>query len=695
MPRIIITGGAGLLGLNWALHTQENYVVHLWLNNRRVDIDDISTHHVDLTVPSAIAKALDAIKPDIVINTAGFTSVEGCEFNPAKSEASNLMTAKNIAEATAERGIKLIHISTDHLFDGSSPFVIESTTTNPQNIYAKHKAMAEERVLSAHPEALVLRTTFFGWGPEYRRSFSDLLLNDMAAGRQVQMFDDVFFSPLDASSVIKLAHQLLEYGEKGIINLCSSERISKYDFCVKLAAAFGYDTESIQPIQAGRLRNKVTRPLDLSLSDIKLRRILSGEGISIDDAIASLRENLHLKDKINRIGKVIPYGKHFVDDADIAAVTSTLRSGFLTQGPVIPEFEKRIAEYTGAKYAVALSSATAGLHLSYMALGVAPGKTVLTSPITFVSTANAAHFCGSKTHFADIDKTTANIGLNDVSRALNKHDDIHVVSPVLFGGAADGVPEVAKLAKLNGKYVVEDAAHGLGGSYACGAKIGSCKYSDCTVFSLHPVKSIAAGEGGIVTTNDEEIYRKLLRLRSHGINKNGDAFVAKENAYTDGDLNPWYYEMSDIGYHYRITDLQISLALSQLDKLDAFIKRRRDLVYRYRDWCHELPFLEHAQMIDPEFSANHLFVGAFNFAEINFNRNTFMHALRRENIISQVHYIPVVMQPYYANQGNQIKDFPAAAAYYDKALSLPLYFALEDVELSHVMKVIERLAQHG
>ena len=187
----------------------------------------------------------------------------------------------------------------------------------------------------------------------------------------------------------------------------------------------------------------------------------------------------------------------------------------------------------------------------------------------------------------------------------------------------------------------------------------------------------------------------MLRLRSHGINKKGDAFVAKENAYTDGDLNPWYYEMSDIGYHYRITDLQISLALSQLDKLDAFIKRRRDLVYRYRDWCHKLPFLEHAQMIDPEFSANHLFVGAFNFAEINFNRNTFMHALRRENIISQVHYIPVVMQPYYANQGNQIKDFPAAAAYYDKALSLPLYYALEDVELSHVMKVIERLAQHG
>ena len=460
-----------------------------------------------------------------------------------------------------------------------------------------------------------------------------------------------------------------------------------------MAAAFGYETESIQPIQAGRLRNKVPRPLDLSLSDNKMRRTLGVASISIDDAIASLRENLHLKGKINRIGKVIPYGKHFVDDTDIAAVTSTLRSGFLTQGPVIPEFEKRIAEYTGAKYAVVLSSATAGLHLAYMALGVAPGKTVLTSPITFVSTANAAHFCGSKAHFADIDPATANIGLDAVSFALNKHDDIHVVAPVLFSGAADGIPEVSKLAKFNGKYVVEDAAHGLGGSYACGAKIGSCKYSDCTVFSLHPVKSIAAGEGGIITTNDEGIYKALLRLRSHGINKKDDPFINIENAYTKGEANHWYYEMTTLGYHYRITDIQTSLANSQLNKLDDFVARRRDLAHRYIDWLDHQQHVTRAQQVSIDHSANHLFTVAIDFDAIGKTRNDVMKALFSKNIITQVHYIPVVNQPYYTDQGVNPKNFPHTQAYYQSVLSVPLYFSLSDDDFEHVLENFTKVIQ--
>ena len=259
---------------------------------------------------------------------------------------------------------------------------------------------------------------------------------------------------------------------------------------------------------------------------------------------------------MSHLGKKFPYGKHFIDENDINEVSKTLRSGFLTQGPKISEFEEKIAQYTGAKYAVAVSSATAGLHLSYLALGLGPAKSVLTSPITFVSTANAAYYCGGFARFADINPNTVIMSFDKAKLVLNQYEDIHIVAPVLFSGSGDGIPELAKLARSKGKFVVEDAAHGLGGTYSCGEKIGSCKYSDCTVFSLHPVKSIAAGEGGIVTTNDENIYKKLLRLRSHGVNKNDDMFELPQNAFTDGKSNIWYYEMLTLGYHYRLTDIQ-------------------------------------------------------------------------------------------------------------------------------------------
>ncbi|MGU9962342.1 MAG: DegT/DnrJ/EryC1/StrS family aminotransferase, partial [Candidatus Puniceispirillales bacterium WSBS_2018_MAG_OTU23] len=607
MARILITGGSGLLGLNWAIARRKaGDDVHLWTNTRDIQLENITTHRGDLSDIDTAADGIRDIAPDIIINSAGFTSVDGCASNPKQSQKSNVDVAQGAAMIAANIGAKFIHISTDHLFDGKAAFVSETAPPKPQNTYAEHKAKAEEMVRSAYPSALILRTSFFGWGTRYRRSFSDLILDDLKDGRQVQMYDDVFFTPLEASQVISLAHKLLALGHSGVINLCSHERISKYDFSVKLAEAFGYDSGLIQPIQAARLKNVISRPKDLSLSDEKLRGVLGCDGITIDSTIASLKHHEPRKDALDLLGRTIPYGKHFIDQADIDAVTNTLKSGFLTQGPAIPAFEERIAAYVGAKYAVAVASGTAGLHLAYCALGVDAGKTVLTSPITFVATANAAYYCGGSARFADIDPMTINISPDAVKKALAQHDDIHLVAPVLFSGAAEGIPEIAKIAKEKGKYVVEDAAHGLGGAYACGAKIGSCRYSDCTVFSLHPVKSIAAGEGGIITTNDSKIYRRLLRLRSHGINKSGDAYVNADDAYTDGVENLWYYEMAGLGYHYRLTDIQASLANSQLNKLDMFVARRRVLAHRYMDMLKDIPHIKRAQNINIDLSANHL-----------------------------------------------------------------------------------------
>jgi len=695
MARILITGGSGLLAINWAMNRRDTDEVHCLMNHRIVKIDGVTSHHADLLKISETKKLFDYIAPDLVINTAGLTNVDECERDAEKSYTANFKITENIAKICHDLRVKLVHISTDHLFDGKDALATEKKTVSPLNNYAKHKYEAELAVSQYCPNSLIIRTTFFGWGTYYRRSFSDHILDTLDNKGDLYMFDDVFFTPLSTRRLICLAHKMIDHGQNGIVNICGGERISKYKFSVKLANAFGYDGDLIQPVQASRQLPVVARPFDLSLSPSLMNDALGIIPATVEKVIQDLKLDLSLRNEIYNLGKTFPYGKHYVDQKDIDAVVKTLKTGSLTQGPSIPAFEKRIAEFVGVKYAVAVSSATAGLHLAYKALGLDDGQSVLTSPITFVSTANAAEFCGGKARFADINPYTVNLDITAVENALTEYSDILIVAPVHFGGATDGMPELSIMARNKGKKIVEDAAHALGASYKCGTMVGSCKYSDCTVFSLHPVKSIAAGEGGIITTNDENIYRSLLRLRSHGINKFDDPFIDTKNSHTDGQINPWYYEMRDIGYHYRITDIQISLALSQLDKLDAFIERRRALVHQYRELCAELPYLQHAQKIDPDCSANHLFVGEFDFAAIGKNRNIFMRKLQAENIFTQVHYIPVVMQPYYANQGHNIKDFPSAAAYYEKALSLPLYYALSDDEQTHVMKIIQRLCGDG
>jgi UDP-4-amino-4,6-dideoxy-N-acetyl-beta-L-altrosamine transaminase len=693
MLRVLIIGGSGLLGANWAFRRRDVDEVHITSYKRNIKINGVTSHHLDARNMKALQNLLLDIKPDLVINCSGLTNVNACHHNPSLSHDCNVKIPYFLSKSLTEADIPFIQISSDHLFDGLLPKVNENQKPNPQNIYAAHKLEAEKIVLRNHPNSMILRTTFFGWGPSYRLSFSDKILNDLKNQRQVLMYDDVFFTPLHTSQVIDCAHSLFDKKYCGVINLCSGERISKYDFSVLLSNSFGYDGETIQPIQSFRKINAVKRPLDLSLDDQKIRKTLGIESFSIQDTLDALHETMDLGEEIKTIGRLIPYGRHYIDDKDIAAVSETLRSGALTQGPAILKFEERIAQYTGAKYAVAVSSATAGLHVAYKALGLGEGQSVLTSPITFVSTANAAYFCGGYVRFADIDPLTANIAIDAVKSALDKYSDVHIVTPVLFGGAAEGVPEIAQYAKTRGKHIVEDAAHGLGGHYACGAKIGSCKYSDCTVFSLHPVKSIAAGEGGVITTNNEFIYKTLLRLRSHGINKNDDPFIDIDKAYTDGEPNLWYYEMSTLGYHYRFTDIQASLANSQLDKLNQFVSRRRELAHRYVSWLQGQTYIKRAQSVDINASANHIFVCAIDFDSLGKSRNEIMKQLRNKSIITQVHYVPVVNQPFFKKQGFVAEDFPISQAYYEAALSLPLYFDLNDKDFNYVLKSIEQVLQ--
>jgi len=691
VSRIVITGGSGLLGLNWALARKQFDEVYLFLHKRSLSIDGINTQFVDLQNSSEIGRVLKIIKPDLVVHTAALTDVDLCEEFPSESKSSNVDIAVNVARQAFKLNIPLAHISTDHLFDGASAKYTEDDSIHPVNTYGCHKALAESLVQEVHPKSLIIRTCFFGWGPKYRRSFSDYIIDALRSNQNVTLYDDVVFSPINVTDLIRIVHELVELNSEGVFNVCARDSISKYEFGVRLAESQGLESELIQPIQASRLRRKVKRPVNLSLSDKKLRSRLNFKGITINDAIASLKNDCQISDQLSIIGNLIPYGRHFVDEDDVKAVRNTMLFGSLTQGPAIERFETKIAEYTGAKYAVAVSSATAGLHISYKVLGVAPSKTVLVSPITFVSTANAAHFCGSSVHFSDITSHTLNICATGVEKALNSFPDIHVVAPTLFAGTGEGISEVSSIAKSFKKHVVEDAAHGLGGRYPCGAMIGSCKYSDCTVFSLHPVKSIAAGEGGVVTTNDKNIYRALKRARSHGIIGAESDFHNPKDALTNGTVNPWYYEMVELGFHYRFTDIQATLATSQLSKLESFMERRRQLVRKYQDWIEVTPNVTLAQQIDHEISSNHLMPVSIDFAKLLMPRSDFMNALRKKGIITQVHYIPVVNQPFYERQGFRRSAFPNSQKYYKSALSLPLYYGLRDHEFDYVIQELEQL----
>ncbi len=388
---------------------------------------------------------------------------------------------------------------------------------------------------------------------------------------------------------------------------------------------------------------------------------------------------------------MIPYGKHYIDDDDIQAVVNVLKSGALTQGPAVEAFEQAVANYVGAKYAVAVSSGTAALHLAAMAAGVGPGASLVTSPITFVASANAGLYVGAKVLFADIDPETVNISPESLKDVLNKNSDVKAIIPVHFAGLPCDMPRIKSLADSAGAVVIEDAAHALGATYADGQRVGSCAHSLMTIFSFHPVKAIAAGEGGMIMTNDEVTYRKLIRLRSHGINKLDDPLQVPNQAFTNGELNPWYYEMQELGFHYRITDLQCALALSQFKKIENFIDRRRQLVKQYDEFFLSTDHCRPAQNVGRDQSAHHIYILKINFDSVGLHRGEFMRQLKVRGIGSQVHYIPVPSQPYYQKLGFQIQEYPNAQKYYQQALSIPLFYSLSDVQQEYVVSTIKEL----
>lgn len=376
---------------------------------------------------------------------------------------------------------------------------------------------------------------------------------------------------------------------------------------------------------------------------------------------------------------MIPYGRQDIDADDIAAVEAVLRSDFLTQGPAVPAFEQALAQRVGVPHAVAVSSATAALHLSCLALGLGPGDALWTSPNTFVASANCARYCGADVDFVDIDPRTYNLSVERLAERLVRAERERrlpkIVVVVHFAGQPAPMAEIAALAQHYGFRVIEDAAHALGAEDQQRA-IGACTYSDATILSFHPVKIITSGEGGAITTRDTVLAERLSQLRSHGITRDPQQM----QGVSDG---PWYYEQTALGFHYRLTDLQAALGRSQLCRLDGFLARRRELAARYDRLLDGLPLLRPWQ--DPQRrSAWHLYVVQL----LRHPRPAVFEQLRAAGIGVNVHYIPVHLQPYYRALGFGPGDFPDAEAYYARALTLPLHPRLSDAEQDRVVAAL-------
>ncbi|MRR56900.1 MAG: UDP-4-amino-4,6-dideoxy-N-acetyl-beta-L-altrosamine transaminase [Deltaproteobacteria bacterium] len=388
---------------------------------------------------------------------------------------------------------------------------------------------------------------------------------------------------------------------------------------------------------------------------------------------------------------MIPYGRHHIDERDIAAVVEVLRNGALTQGPVISAFERALAQRVGAKFAVAVSSGTAALHLACLAAGIGRDNAVVTSPNTFVASANCALYVGATPMFSDIDPDTLNITLGSAFPMSIEAGRKSAIIPVHFGGLPCDMRAIHAAKPNPDAVIIEDASHALGAMYDDGSQVGSCRYSNMTVFSFHPVKLIAAGEGGMITTNDEGLYLKLLRLRSHGITRDDSDFLNRDRAFCDGELNPWYYEMQELGYNYRITDIQCALALSQLEKLDAILRRRREIAAQYDAAFREIEFITLPQSTGRHLSANHLYVLRMNFKAIGMHRAQVMKRLAELGVGSQVHYIPVHFHPQYQALGFEFGSYPEAEKYYEEAITIPLFYGMSDEDVAIVIAAVKEV----
>ncbi len=702
----MITGVSGLLGNNLARYFREKYNVWGLYLSHPVTIEGIQTRKADILSEGLLRQTVQDVDPDIVIHCASLTNIDFCERNKGLTDRVNVLGTRTVVESVKDSGTKLVYISSDSVYDGIKGDFLESDPVNPQNHYGLSKYKGELEV-SRKDNCLILRTNLFGWNIQKKPSIAEWILDELTQRREIKGFRDVYFSSIYTFALARILDRAIDLNLTGIFNCASSTSLTKYEFALQLADRFELERDLIKPISIEQHPFEARRGKNLSLNVDKLKTALNENIPSIQESIEAFYHDFKngLSGKIQReaLSSVtespfLGYGKQSIGADDIQAVIQVLQSSNLTQGPKVAEFESALCDQVGSRFSVAFSSGTSGLHSACLAAGIRPGDEVITSPNTFVASANCVVYCGAKPVFADIDPDTYNISPDRIKEKMAVHTKAMI--PVHFAGQScdmEAIREIKKDAEVrygHRIYIIEDACHALGSLYK-NRKAGSCAYSDMTVMSFHPVKHITTGEGGVVFTNDEALYKKLRRFRSHGVTSDPEEFENIELAFQRSSLdskplvNPWYYEQISLGHNYRITDIQCALGLSQLKKLDLFRKRRREIVNQYNAAFKDVDFV-HIPFEDSRCNSNfHLYVLLFDFEKIGMDRAAFMLELKRRGIQTQVHYIPVHLQSFYRKRfGTNWGDCPHAEAYYSKCLSLPLYPGMTDEDVRRVISKI-------
>ena len=717
--KIFITGISGLLGNNLAWYFRDRVDVVGCYNRHLINRSGITTYRADLCDYNRIRELVTTECPDVVIHCASRTDVDAMEKDREGGWQANVLTTRTLLDALRDMPAKLVFISTESVYRGDKGPFAESADPDPQNWYGATK-LEGEKLVAARPGALILRTNIFGWNFQAKESLAEWFLNRLQGNESIKGFEDARFSSIYTFNLARIIEQCLEKNLSGTYNCASSDSCSKFEFGRRLAERFGFNKRLIQPAKLADVGFAAPRGNDLSLDTSKLKEALSHSLPTIHESmeefysdftkgiLQQIKHNNANTTYLNGfypVRKVIPYGRQAIDDHDIAMVEGVLKSPFLTQGPMSNEFEQKLAGKLGCNYAVSVSSGTAALHIACISAGVGPGDEVITSSNTFVASANCAAYCGARPIIVDIDPATYNIALEEIEKKITKNTK--AIIPVHFAGQSCDMVAVSDIVKKAEKkfghkiFIIEDACHALGSKFR-GLSVGSCAYSDMTVMSFHPVKHITTGEGGVILTNDVALDKTLRQLRVHGITNEPSDFVNKDLGFLNSGessepiVAPWYYEQQRLGFNYRITDMQCALGISQLEKLDFFVARRKVIVARYNEAFSGSSYLQvpfEAPYCDSNF---HLYVLLIDFDSIGINRARFISLLDDEGIFSQVHYLPVHMQPYYQNSfGTKPGDCPNAEKYYQRCLSIPLFPAMTDGDIDRVIHHVSVLLESG
>ncbi len=704
--RMLITGVSGLLGNNLAHYFKSKYEILGLYWTHPVSITGIQTTRCDLALKDLSKTIIEAFDPAVIVHCASLTNVDQCESNPDITRKINVISTKNIIDIIHEKRTQFVYISTDSVYDGIGGNFSENDSVNPLNSYGRSKYEGELEALRKE-ESVILRTNLFGWNIQEKNSLGEWLLSELKSGGKIQGFKDAFFSTIYTFELARVIDMVINRQLRGIFNCGGTDSCSKYDFAMKIAHCFGFDHQRIMSISIDDFQFKAKRGKDLSLNVEKLEKALNYKLPTIDLSIDCFYRDYkcalpadikHQQIKNQKVSRSLSYGRQWIDEDDIQAVAGVLRKDWITQGPKVAAFENALSGYCDAGYAVAVNSGTAALHIACLAAGIGSGDEVITSPNTFVASANCAVYCGATPVFADIDPNTYNLTPETIKGKIT--ENTKAVIAVHFAGQSCEMEAIRQMIhNAEKKYghkivIIEDACHALGSFYK-EKKVGACAFSDMTVMSFHPVKHITTGEGGVVLSNDENLHNSLCRFRSHGITSDSNDFVYPHSAFSEQIptvKNPWYYEQQTLGFNYRITDMQCALGLAQLKKLGIFRNRRREIVDIYnrafgRNDKIQIPF--EAVECDSNF---HLYVLRIDFDKIGLDRAHLMLELKKRGIQTQVHYIPVHLQPFFQNRfGTGKGDCPNAEAYYRQCLSIPLYPAMNDNDINKVTYEIENI----